>query len=57
MRSTEKNKRKQKSSTLPLGINGAELLLRCYAGIYACCYMNKHTAIQSANHSAIRMTV
>ena len=27
------------------------------AGMYACCCMNKHTVIQSANHSAIRLTI
>lgn len=57
MRSIEKNKRKQKSSNLPLGINRAEISLCQYADIYTCCYINKHTVIQSANHTVIRLAV
>lgn len=59
MRRAEKNKRKQKSSTLPLGM-GVELdgvAAARRTGIYACCCMNKHMAIQSVNHIVTRLIV
>lgn len=55
------NKKIKQDSRRAIVLNVRRLalnILLCWdAGMYVCCYMNKHTVIQSANHAVKRMTV